>query len=413
MDELSFTFSTLTPIWTGDARRSCTRAQESGVIGSLRWWYEGIVRGMGGYACDPTAAGESACRLDVKKYQKGQAEGLRGGKLLAHAGLCPACQFFGATGWRRRFRVELAGLEPRSLFFTASQDVYQAAGNWLWRMFGAETTGGSRAGRGADAKFTFGVKALWGERAFIKIVPLGSDSGEIGARLVFMLNTISRYGAFGAKSQNGFGQVLFPEGFNEHLIEHGRRLVEDDVQQAFDSAENWPEGGAADSLFNLRRLFSTTYLLGPIEDYRKGLRQIGKPDDIFRWQYDPCAFDIRFKSRQHNPNTKTGRDFGMRPWFRERWGKGAADRLFGQSKARSDSERSAGRIHVSHLFKLPGNGEWRLKVWGCVPGDLCSDDGKPQDVGAVEREVSLFLKQKHMFPANRVESMYSPEEVLR
>jgi len=46
---------TLTPIWTGGADGKCDRLHETGIIGSLRWWYEVLVRGLGGYACDPTS----------------------------------------------------------------------------------------------------------------------------------------------------------------------------------------------------------------------------------------------------------------------------------------------------------------------------------------------------------------------
>ncbi|RLG29077.1 type III-B CRISPR module RAMP protein Cmr1, partial [Methanosarcinales archaeon] len=38
---------TLTPIWTGDADGKCTEIKETGIIGSMRWWYEAIVRGLG------------------------------------------------------------------------------------------------------------------------------------------------------------------------------------------------------------------------------------------------------------------------------------------------------------------------------------------------------------------------------
>ncbi|HHF52316.1 MAG TPA: type III-B CRISPR module RAMP protein Cmr1, partial [Candidatus Aminicenantes bacterium] len=36
---------TLTPIWTGGVGGRCDRLHETGIIGSLRWWYEAIVRG--------------------------------------------------------------------------------------------------------------------------------------------------------------------------------------------------------------------------------------------------------------------------------------------------------------------------------------------------------------------------------
>ncbi|RLC75505.1 MAG: type III-B CRISPR module RAMP protein Cmr1, partial [Chloroflexi bacterium] len=46
---------TLTPLWTGGADRNSDRPRETGLIGSMRWWYEGIVRGMGGRVCNATA----------------------------------------------------------------------------------------------------------------------------------------------------------------------------------------------------------------------------------------------------------------------------------------------------------------------------------------------------------------------
>ncbi len=71
---------TLPPIWTGGVDGTCDRLHESGIIGSLRWWYEALIRGLGVAACDP-------------KYSK--CEGDR------H---CAACELFGCTGWARKFR---------------------------------------------------------------------------------------------------------------------------------------------------------------------------------------------------------------------------------------------------------------------------------------------------------------------
>lgn len=81
---------TLTPIWTGGVETGkMDRLHETGIIGSLRWWYEAIVRGLGGDVCDPT---NSDCRYDPNQQDNG---------------LCDVCQLFGATGWRRRFRLSV------------------------------------------------------------------------------------------------------------------------------------------------------------------------------------------------------------------------------------------------------------------------------------------------------------------
>ncbi len=98
---LTLKLRTLTPLWTGGASGTSDRLHATGIIGSLRWWYEAIVRGLGGRACDPT---EHACSFDAEKYER--AAGLPSRERLHAAGLCDACQLFGATGWRRRFGLD-------------------------------------------------------------------------------------------------------------------------------------------------------------------------------------------------------------------------------------------------------------------------------------------------------------------
>ncbi len=78
--------TTLTPLWTGGADGTMDRIHETGIIGSLRWWYEAIVRGLGGWACDPS---RHECPNRDGDY-------------------CNVCQVFGATGWRRRFQLKVA-----------------------------------------------------------------------------------------------------------------------------------------------------------------------------------------------------------------------------------------------------------------------------------------------------------------
>lgn len=91
MDPLTITLRTLTPLWTGGVETGkMERIHETGIIGSLRWWYEAIVRGLGGHACDPTT---HACIYNNTDKPNN--------------GLCDVCQMFGATGWRRRFSMQI------------------------------------------------------------------------------------------------------------------------------------------------------------------------------------------------------------------------------------------------------------------------------------------------------------------
>lgn len=83
MDGFAVKIKTLTPIWTGDADRRNRTLRETGIIGSLRWWYEAVVRGLDGYACDPTNT-----KCNGKDH-------------------CDACELFGCTDWARKFRLEV------------------------------------------------------------------------------------------------------------------------------------------------------------------------------------------------------------------------------------------------------------------------------------------------------------------
>ena len=103
MKDITVTFNTLTPLWTGDAWGESDKLKLTGIIGSLRWWFEALVRGMGYKACDCTS--EKKCKIEVS-----QPEDLA----RIHERICPACYLFGTTGWKSRFRVrvERENLKP-------------------------------------------------------------------------------------------------------------------------------------------------------------------------------------------------------------------------------------------------------------------------------------------------------------
>lgn len=73
----------LTDLWTGDVNRKPDRLITTGLLGSIRWWFEVLMRGLGGSACDPT---------DTKCEGRNH---------------CVVCELFGCTGWARKFRFEV------------------------------------------------------------------------------------------------------------------------------------------------------------------------------------------------------------------------------------------------------------------------------------------------------------------
>lgn len=136
---------TITPLWTGDVNRECSKIKETSMIGSLRWWYEALVRGLGGYACYPASRNEDErCRLDYDKFKVAMDSGESTQQALDEQ-ICPPCQLFGCTGWSRRFRLEVTecdmgsfdswGLRENSCFalnITEARNISEEH-KWLFR----------------------------------------------------------------------------------------------------------------------------------------------------------------------------------------------------------------------------------------------------------------------------------------
>jgi CRISPR-associated RAMP protein, Cmr1 family len=79
----TYQFKALTDLWTGDFNGKSGRLIPTGLLGSIRWWFEVLVRGLGGNACDPS---------DTKCEDRNH---------------CVVCELFGCTGWARKFRFEV------------------------------------------------------------------------------------------------------------------------------------------------------------------------------------------------------------------------------------------------------------------------------------------------------------------
>jgi CRISPR-associated protein Cmr1 len=103
----------ITEIWTGNQQRQNSRLLFSGLKGSLRWWYEMLIRGLDCYACDPTEDGRRCERKDFSKEKEREIDA--GGspdkkaditKGLVKGMICPACYLFGCNGWKSRLQFQ-------------------------------------------------------------------------------------------------------------------------------------------------------------------------------------------------------------------------------------------------------------------------------------------------------------------
>lgn len=100
MTSRDYPFEALSDVWTGTVRlekKFNKKAQRhelvdavddsrlitTGLLGSIRWWFEVVARGLGGAPCDPS---DTQC-MDGKH--------------------CVVCELFGCTGWARKFRFDV------------------------------------------------------------------------------------------------------------------------------------------------------------------------------------------------------------------------------------------------------------------------------------------------------------------
>ena len=193
MEPKDFTIQTKTPIWTGGINPDkMDRVHETGLLGSLRWWYEVILRGLGARVCDPS---EHSCLLDPVKYQEGKSENMEGPALLSHAGLCAGCQVFGATGWRRRFRLTV-----------------KEKPGVITQLKSTKSPTGDRYKENSESKrpnwYFFGGYDK--EKEFqLKVEPLSATFDPIIVHGI--LRFIEQHGGLAAKTQLGYGQIRITE----------------------------------------------------------------------------------------------------------------------------------------------------------------------------------------------------------
>lgn len=107
---MNFKLITLSPICTGGLEKNDNSVLHiTGIKGSIRWWYEALIRGLGYYACD--LASDEHCEL------KGQKNALKDIKDK----ICPACYLFGCTGWSGKFILRLTEPDNRKIINSLSK----------------------------------------------------------------------------------------------------------------------------------------------------------------------------------------------------------------------------------------------------------------------------------------------------
>ncbi len=313
---------TLTPLWTGDANGNCETLKETGIIGSLRWWYEALVRGLGRYACDPTS--DKKCELNGN--QKSDKE--RAKKL------CPVCYLFGCGGWKRRFRLEVTneGYIPFQLATLSKKG--KANHDWLSKVFKKSINSNLPYG---EVKLTF--KQL-----------KNNERKQIEA----LISVMTHIGAIGAKTQYGFGQFDWENkmGLKEALIT---------IQECLEG-NNFKEDMNNPNWYSLNKFWF--YELNP----KKGIKKFQNSNFIGSEQVNevilPVSFDIRYKI--------SGSVNGLREYYCHNHGKKETCNIFGTNTP----AKVGSKVFVSHIFRKKADEDYKLRVWGFTEGIIGEEVGE-------------------------------------
>ena len=330
MDKLEIKLRTLTPIWTGGVEKGkVDRIHETGILGSLRWWYEALVRGLGEWACDPT---ESGCIYKREREESHEQ---------AYSRLCSACQLFGCTGWQRRFRlsVEPADARDSTRFCLATLDRPGQFNHWWLSQVFENAMGQPLPLTDVDLQIQF-----WP----------GSESYT--AALRGLLSVMADYGGIGAKTQYGFGQFDWAEKLSAAAA---LDAIRKQLNTQFHSTSPQPSG-----YYTLRHFWHLACVVPEADPLVRRFTRahvVGHQQTFDRWRqrYLPISFDIRYKL--------PGTDHGLRQRYRQQHGKMAARKVLGTLKG----EKRGSRIFVSHLYGEDATDKnYWFNVWGFTEPDI-------------------------------------------
>ena len=321
---LTVTIRTRTPLWTGGVDGTMDRIHETGILGSLRWWYEVLVRGLGGYACDPTGENPNhRCQFDAKTYKKtGNIEdGLRN--------VCSVCRLFGCTGWKRRFELQTTAANLQPLHLATRDRPAKFNHRWLSEIFDEQS------------KVIFGRVTLrfrW-MRGY-------ENQQQI---MQALLSLVSRLGGIGAKTQYGFGIFSYDgvQPIKQAMTTVKHSIINPDepknLSGEYPTLNNYWLLQCVVPNRDVSRHFSRVNIVGDQQAFEQT-----------RDRLLPVSFDIRYKL----PGT---RDKGLRQAYRLRHGKMSTRQIFGTLKG----DKRASNIFVSHLYKeRVGEDDYQLRVWG-------------------------------------------------
>jgi CRISPR-associated protein Cmr1 len=323
MKELEVQFETLTPLWTGGPRQNSDRLRETGLIGSLRWWYEVTVRGLGKKACDPTSEtpGER-CSFDSDAYAKAKRQG-KSEKEGIEQGLrdvCPACRLFGCTRWGRLFRFVIE--DNGDPLFSGTTNIKPTGRRRGWFY---------KAGR---------VGTIQGH-----LLILRGEGAEVRNKVLIPMMLAANWGGLGAKVQHGYGVVKVTARCEGEIIK-----PDVDGFLAKHPLSNIQPGRlpALNDLFfakfKLKKQLPSNWWLSANAGITRQIAQ--------KWKCGarngsiPIAPSVKNQLRYVHPLAAVGHNL---------------DYVFGTIR----KGRQAAKLNISNVYQI--DDQWEFRIWGWLP----------------------------------------------
>jgi CRISPR-associated protein Cmr1 len=332
-EKLEIKLKTLTPLWTGGVEAGkMDGIHETGIIGSLRWWYEALLRGVGGRVCNPMGSApyrpgnrrqpdnpNGKCQVDSDHLPSTLPNDLTERRqALYEAGLCDACQIFGTTGYRRRFRLSVDGSK-------LGRDGPPAK-------LSADRTNT----QGKRPTWYFKTQALAGSLQ-VQLIPIGDE--DVTPIIAGLLQFIADWAALGARPQLGFGVISLPERVNRQPLDGRLAMVASSARPSH-----------YDNLPSLHNLFFAR-LQAPSQDWKEVLNLKYDLRQLFAGTANRNLRHSLFgtvKGDRRASKVKISAPYGNPP----------AMRLWAWVPARDQPQTSIPTIYT-HLLKLDPNLTWR------------------------------------------------------
>lgn len=342
---MQYFIKTKTPIWTGGAKSISDTIYETGILGSLRWWYEVILRGLGRFACDPTEDENNRpykrCPIEVNHAKK----------------YCNACDLFGATGHQRQFKVNFIRGElvfdqkAKEEFINIRPQQCQPPRQRGWYL-----------GAGRIATDTHPIMA--------QFTPFAHPT-ETDNTLKVLLSLLSRWAGIGARQQHGYGIFDITNRLDQTIS-----ISEDDLNNFLAKAtainadtRNTNHGTELPSfknfffakvkLDNLPANWENNLDGTPLDHTRDGEKNIDKQRKNFNEWHGNHSSSI------FAPALKNQLRFVVFDSTIVTANRGIQEELFGKSNR---SSKSAANVNVSHIYDE--NNHKEVRIWGEVSNNV-------------------------------------------